>query len=404
MYRMPEWRRHRRLAVNLTLGVALAGVAAGGYFSIGGGGQVRAATGGTRTVKVAKGSVLASVSASGSVESAHTRSADFATSGTVTAVDVKVGDHVDKGEQLARVDATDANADLRTQKENLKAAKLGLSSAEDAPNATDQSVVKARTQYYSALKSYNSAVRAVNGAVLRAPMSGTVTAVNGEVGGSSSGSGSSGSGGGSSGTGDTDSSDSSSSSSDSASSSGFVEIADMSDLQVQGDFSEADALKIKKGQSATVTLNADSSKTIPAKVTLVDPNATTSNNVVQYPVTLTLKSQPGNLRLGQTASVEVVTAKADDALYVPSTAVTTAGGTHTVTVLAHGKQTTRTVGVGVEGDDYTQITSGVKEGEQVVLPSQTSGNGGFPTGGFPGLTGRRGGGARNGGGPGGGGQ
>ena len=396
-------RRRRTLAVNLTLGAALVTVACWGYFSIGdSGGKARAAATSTRTATVTKGPVVATVSASGTVRSARTRAAGFATSGTVTAVDVKVGDHVGKGEVLARVDPTDAKADVRTDWQSLKAAKLALSGAKDAPNAGDRSVASARAQYYAALKTYNSAVSAVHGTVLHAPMSGTVTAVNGEVGGSSSGTSSSGSGssgssgssgggssgGGSSSGGSAGSSGSSSGSSGSSSgSSGFVEIADLSDLQVRGAFSEADALQIKKDQPATVTLNADSSKTIPAEVTLVDPNATTSDNVVQYEVTLALHDQPANLRLGQTASVEVVTAKADDALYVPSTAVTSAGGKHTVTVLANGKRTTRTVQVGVEGEDDTQITSGVRAGEKVVLPTQTSGNSGFPSGGFPAMGG-----------------
>jgi macrolide-specific efflux system membrane fusion protein len=179
-----------------------------------------------------------------------------------------------------------------------------------------------------------------------------------------------------------------------------VEIADLSDLQVSGQFSEADALKVKKGQPATVTLNADTGTTIPAEVSLVDPQATTTNDVVQYGVTLKLKSAPSGLRLGQTASVEVVTAKADNALYVPSTAVKSAGGTHTVTVLANGKQATRTVRVGVAGDDNTQITSGLRAGEKVVLPTQATG-GGFPSGGFPGLNARRAGGGGQGGGRGG---
>lgn len=402
--------RHRTLAVNLTLGVALVAVAVWGYLTIAGGGRVRAATG-TRTTAVSRGPVLATVSASGTVGSADTRAADFVTSGTVTAVDVKPGDHVTKGDVLAKVDATDANADLRTDSASLTAARLAYSSAEDAPHATDQSVASAKSQYYSALKTYNAAVRAVNGTVLHAPMSGTVTAVNGEVGGSSSGSGSngtsgtgstgSGTGGTGGGTGTGSSSTSSTSTGSSSTGSGFVEIADMSDLQVTGAFSEADALKIKKGQAATVTLNADSGKTIAAKVSAVDPQATTSNNVVQYGVTLALTSQPSGLRLGQTASVEVVTAKADDALYVPSTAVKTAGGGHTVTVLANGKQRTQTVQVGVTGDDSTQITSGLHAGEQVVLPTQSSGSSGFPGGSFPGTRRgvRVGGGGNGGGGP-----
>ena len=53
------------------------------------------------------------MSASGSVQSASTATADFATSGTVTSIAVKVGDTVTKGQVLAKVDPTDAQAAAR---------------------------------------------------------------------------------------------------------------------------------------------------------------------------------------------------------------------------------------------------------------------------------------------------
>ena len=114
----------------------------------------------------------------------------------------------------------------------------------------------------------------------------------------------------------------------------------------------------------------------------IDPTSTVSNNVVEYGVTLRLHGQPGSLRPGQTATVQIVTSRATNALYVPSAAVQTAGGQSTVTVLRGSSQVSVPVQLGVQGDQTTQIVRGLSQGERVVIPT-TTGAGGFPGGSFP---------------------
>jgi macrolide-specific efflux system membrane fusion protein len=77
-------------------------------------------------------------------------------------------------------------------------------------------------------------------------------------------------------------------------------------------------------------------------------------------------------------------AKADSALYVPSTAVHTAGGQSTVTVMQGGKQVARTVQTGITGDQGVEIKSGLTAGEQVVLTTSSSSSGSGSSSGFPG--------------------
>jgi multidrug efflux pump subunit AcrA (membrane-fusion protein) len=90
-----------------------------------------------------------------------------------------------------------------------------------------------------------------------------------------------------------------------------------------------------------------------------------------------------------------------DALTVPTSAVHTAGGggLHTVTVVSGSKTGTVRVQVGAVGPDLTQITSGLQEGQTVMLadlnaplPSNTT-NRGLGTGGGFGGGGTGGGGA-----------
>jgi multidrug efflux pump subunit AcrA (membrane-fusion protein) len=160
----------------------------------------------------------------------------------------------------------------------------------------------------------------------------------------------------------------------------------MNKLQVVGAFTEADTTKLKIGQQATVSFSALTGTTAAGKVTSIDMAPTTNNNVVQYGITVTLTSRPAGVRIGQTATVQVIISKADNVLYVPTAAVRTAGGQSTVTVMRNGEQVVKTVQIGVQGDQGTEVKSGLSYGEQVVLNNSTgtTGGGGFPGGGFPG--------------------
>ena len=77
---------------------------------------------------------------------------------------------------------------------------------------------------------------------------------------------------------------------------------------------------------------------LPAKVIAIDSTATTVSNVVTYNVTFALLGTNPKLKPGMTADVEVVTAERDNALHVPTTAVTGSGANARVTVLRNGKQ------------------------------------------------------------------
>src|SRR6478672_3509531 len=105
-----------------------------------------------RTVTAERGVIQSTVSGSGNLEPANQADVDFATSGEITHIYVKEGQHVSKDDILAKVDPSAANVDL------------------------------AQAEADSAQLSVESAEKAVAATTLRAPMAGTVTAVNGAVG------------------------------------------------------------------------------------------------------------------------------------------------------------------------------------------------------------------------------
>jgi multidrug efflux pump subunit AcrA (membrane-fusion protein) len=152
-------------------------------------------------------------------------------------------------------------------------------------------------------------------------------------------------------------------------------MSNLSDLQVVTGFPEADAVKVKVGQPATVTLDAlTTSNAVPGKVTAVSPTSTVVSNVVTYDVTIALTDPPADVESGMSATVAVTVESVANTLELPSSAITTTGPLSTVQLDQNGKQTTKTVTTGLVGDTTTQVLSGLSVGNVVVEPSVTVSN------------------------------
>ena len=107
----------------LLAAMATAGVAA--YFLVG---SRSSRQGEVTTATVQRGSVLSTVSATGNVQPAKTLSLGFSSSGKLVAIYVKPGEHVRKGQALARLDDTDQAAAVRTARASLASARANLQS------------------------------------------------------------------------------------------------------------------------------------------------------------------------------------------------------------------------------------------------------------------------------------
>ena len=90
----------------------------------------------TQIVTAEKGVVQSTVSGTGNVEAGADVGVNFQTSGTLSKVDVKVGQHVSKGQLLATLDQTSALLTLDQAENNLTAAEDQLTAAEDASSSS----------------------------------------------------------------------------------------------------------------------------------------------------------------------------------------------------------------------------------------------------------------------------
>ncbi len=146
---------------------------------------------------------------------------------------------------------------------------------------------------------------------------------------------------------------------------------------------------VSVGQRAVVTPDA-TNDALDGRVTSIGVLGTTESTTTTYPVTISLDSTELGRLSGAEAEVAIVTrTSSHDAVTVPSSAVRTVGSRHLVTTLA-GNGTTNSVVVtlGTVGDVLTQVTSGLRKGEVVVLadygspvPSSSTTNGRFGLGG-----------------------
>ncbi|MFI1990293.1 efflux RND transporter periplasmic adaptor subunit [Actinoplanes sp. NPDC020271] len=201
----------------------------------------------------------------------------------------------------------------------------GQSSGSDA-------ILSAQQRVNSAEVTLQEKEDALEGATITAPIAGRILSVSGKVG------------------------------SQVSSGSTFISLADVYDMQISADFPEADADHLAVKQKAVITLADKPGETFDATLVVVDPVGTSNGTLTTFGVVLAFVDAPKDLLVGQSAQVKVTTGSKTDVLRVPSTAVHNVSGT-SATVQKGGAEVK--VEIGLRGDQYTEITSGLTEGDVV---------------------------------------
>ena len=169
-----------------------------------------------------------------------------------------------------------------------------------------------------------------------------------------------------------------------------VQLADPNKFEADILVSEMDILQVKLGGEAWVQVDAMQGLSLPAEVTHISPTATIQSGVVNYevkvevqPIEEVMQEQQGQipaaipenfqLREGLTVTVSIIVDQRNDILLVPNAAITTQGKqTYVQVVLPDGTIEERAIQTGISDWQYTEVTSGLSEGEQVAVPQGTA--------------------------------
>lgn len=130
---------------------------------------------------------------------------------------------------------------------------------------------------------------------------------------------------------------------------------------------QADAVKVKSGDRATLTVDA-LSRAVKGTLVSVTPLPQIKNGVVNYSATVATEELPRDVRVGMTAEVTILTANHKDVPLLSPAALPASTGTVSVQVLDHGRREPRTVHLGITGDQGVEIAKGLRPGERVLLP------------------------------------
>lgn len=125
--------------------------------------------------------------------------------------------------------------------------------------------------------------------------------------------------------------------------------------------------QLKVGDQAGVTVNGIATP-LTGKVSMIGVLSSSSTSATTvYPITVLLDPTSTTLYQGAGASVAITVDNVANVLTVPTSAVHTTGSQHTVSVLQNGAVSTIAVQIGAVGVDRTQITAGIRSGQEVVL-------------------------------------
>ena len=292
--------------------------------------------GGLTTAQAATASING-VSSIGSATFAYQaeRTLTAQAAGTVTSINVQEGSDVAKDDIILGLSGDDLTESIQSASESLRSAEISMQNLQDA----------------------------MNNYTITAPISGTIIEKDAKVGDAVK-------------AGDT-----------------LCIVYDLSYLEMSINVDELQISSISVGQKVQITADAVPDKTYVGTVTRVSMKGASNGGTTTYPVSIRIDDTDG-LRPGMNANAEIVVAKADNALVVPNAAVVR-GSYVLVTKDSPSAANADTameapegfvyvpVKTGVSDDDYTQIVSGIQEGDTIGYdPSSVSSDSYYDDGGY----------------------
>ncbi|USA52115.1 MacA family efflux pump subunit [Acinetobacter sp. C32I] len=295
------------------------------------------------SAEVSRGDIENSVLATGVLEATKMVSVGAQVSGQVKKMYVQLGDQVKQGQLIAQIDSIRQENELKTADASIKnqQAQLAVQQANlakvEAEYKRQQAMYSqdatSRAELESALANFKTAqaqIASINAQIeqsrltlatakedlgytrIVAPMDGTIVAIVTEEGQTVNAN---------------------------QTAPTIVKLAKLDTMTIKAQISEADVMKVEKGQTVYFTTLGNSDKKHYAKLRQVEPapnsintettsssSSSTSNAAVYYNALFDVPNEDGKLRIDMTAQVYIVLAEAKNALTVPAAAIQTQRG------------------------------------------------------------------------------
>lgn len=150
----------------------------------------------------------------------------------------------------------------------------------------------------------------------------------------------------------------------------ILTIADLSEMTVEAQVSEADIGRLELGMPVYFTTMGNRTQRWHGELRLIEPTPVVENNVVLYNALFEVPNDEGRLMTQMTTNVFFIADAARDAVTVPAAAVRRdREGAYVEVISSDGSQRQVRVSTGVSDRVHTAIESGIDAGAQVVIPA-----------------------------------
>lgn len=149
-------------------------------------------------------------------------------------------------------------------------------------------------------------------------------------------------------------------------------LGDIEQVFVRGKVDESDIGRVRLNQPARISVETFKDRKFEGKVTQISPIGVEKDNVTTFEVKVSIQNPGNELKANMTANAEIVLQELPNSLIVPESAIVYDAQKQTFVDLVspdapQGRRRVP-VKVGVGTGSRTQLLSGVREGDKLVLP------------------------------------
>ncbi|MFY9907250.1 MAG: efflux RND transporter periplasmic adaptor subunit [Terriglobales bacterium] len=148
-------------------------------------------------------------------------------------------------------------------------------------------------------------------------------------------------------------------------------LGDTSEVYVKGKVDESDIGKVYLGQPARIKVESFKDKTFTGKVTKISPMGVEKDNVTTFEVRVSINNPGGELKAMMTANAEIILEEHKGVLQIPEGSIIydkdKKASVEVPDPKAKDGKRKLAVNIGISNGAKTELLSGLKEGDQVVL-------------------------------------